>query len=167
VIAAFGGGEARVIEYRVTKYDPKFRDARGAYTRDDWSSVRDIGRTFGDAVLTRREYQRVEDAYVSAALDFLREGGIGPLVVAGLENQAAHPTSLAEGTALGLDEAGEVVRRVLREEYWCRLEGEGAFIHLGWDYYMYIGVPRPSVTARGSAGQLRLFVEEFRSPYRG
>jgi hypothetical protein len=45
------------------------------------------------------------------------------------------------------------------------LEGVGAFSHVGWDYYMYVGVPIPSATARERAAALGLYVEEFASPY--
>jgi hypothetical protein len=36
-----------VFEYRVTKYDPTRRDARGAYTREEWTSFGDIGQRLG------------------------------------------------------------------------------------------------------------------------
>ena len=64
-----------------------------------------------------------------------------------------------------MTEIGEVVRRVLREEFWCRLEGAGAFIHVGYDYYMYVGIPQACPSAEALASQLGLFVEPFRSPY--
>jgi nucleoside-triphosphatase len=53
-----------VFEYRVTKYDPAFRDRAGRYLREEWTSVGDIGRSFGGVVLTREEYRRVEVAHV-------------------------------------------------------------------------------------------------------
>jgi hypothetical protein len=154
-----------VFEFRVTKYDPANRDCRGAYARDEWTSVSDIGRAFAGVVLTEAEYQRVEDAYATSAVAFLREAGVSALVVAGLENHAAVPLPFANGSSLGLSEVGEAVRRVLREEFWCRLEGAGAFVHVGWDYYMYVGVPGPCPSAATLARQLGLFVEPFRSPY--
>jgi hypothetical protein len=154
-----------VFEFRVTKYDPAHRDRHGAYTRAEWTSVNDIGRAFGGVVLTEAEYQRVEDAYASAAVGFLREAGIASLAVAGLESHAGAPLPFAEGSSLGLAEVGVIVRRVLREEFWCRLEGDGAFVHVGWDYYMYVGVLRPCPGAEALARQLGLFVEPFRSPY--
>jgi hypothetical protein len=86
-----------VFEFRVTKYDPAHRDARGAYTRDEWTAVSDIGRAFGGVVLTEPEYRRVEDAYVTAAVAFLREAEVPSLAVAGLENHAAVPLPFAEG----------------------------------------------------------------------
>jgi hypothetical protein len=154
-----------VLEFRVTKYNPAHRDRGGLYTRDEWTAVRDIGQAFGGVVLTEPEYRRVEDAYATAAVAFLREAGVPSLSVAGLENPADIPLPFAEGSSLGLAEVGEVIRRVLREEFWCRLEGAGAFVHLGWDYYMYVGVPRPCAGAAALAEQLGLFVEPFRSPY--
>jgi hypothetical protein len=154
-----------VFEFRVTKYDPAHRDASGAYTRDEWTAVSDIGRTFGGAVLTEAEYRRVEDAYAASASSFLTEAGVTALAVAGLDHAAAAPLSLADGCLLRPSEAGEVIRRVLREEFWCRLEGAGAYVHVGWDYYMYVGVPCPCPGAVALARQLGLFVEPFQSPY--
>jgi hypothetical protein len=37
---------------------------------------------------------------------------------------------------------------------------------VGYDFYMYIGVPRVEESALSAASDLGLFVEEFESPYR-
>ncbi len=158
--------DAFVFEFRVTKYDPAHRDATGEYTRDEWTSVEDIDQTFGGVVLTKAEYERAEDAYATAAVAFLREAEVPSLAVTGLENAKGVPLPITEGSLIGLAGIDEMVRRLLREEFWCRLEGVGAFVHVGWDYYMYVGVPRPCPSAAALAGQLGLFVEQFRSPYR-
>jgi hypothetical protein len=155
-----------VLEYQITKYDPAFRDPSGAYTRDDWTSVTDIGRSFGSVVLTPEEYRRVEDAYVAVALSFLREAGQASLTVCGLENKRNYPIEFGEGSALDLEQLGSVIRLVLREEFWCRLEGPASFLHFGYDYYMYAGVPRPCPASQEVAKELRLFVEESISPYK-
>ena len=55
--------------------------------------------------------------------------------------------------------------QVLREELWCRLEGDRGFVHFGFDYYMYVGVASACPEAQRLAAQLGLFVEEMRSPY--
>jgi len=65
-----------VNEYRVTKYDPAFRDKSGAYTKDEWTIFKQIGETFSGVQLTSEEYERVEEAYIQAAMSFLREGGL-------------------------------------------------------------------------------------------
>jgi hypothetical protein len=123
----------RVNEYRVTKYNPAFRNSAGAYTRDDWTMFKDVGKSFGGAVLTHEEHERVENAYLSAALAFMSEAGLSSFVVDSLENHRGHELTLEEGSVLPLEQVGDVMRRVLREEFWCRLEGHGGFIHLGWD----------------------------------
>ncbi|MBA3377173.1 MAG: hypothetical protein H0U00_15405 [Actinobacteria bacterium] len=152
-------------EYRVTKYDPAFRDSSGAYTREEWTSFDDIGRSFGGMVLTRGEYQRVEDAYACAALAFLQEVAVRNLIVRGLENTTGRSIPFAEGEALTLEQGDDALRRLLRGELWCRLEADDAFLHVGYDYYMYVGVPRACAAARQQAEELRLYVEDFASPY--
>ena len=154
-------------EYRVTKYNPKFRTSSGAYTRDEWTSFGDIGRSFGGVELTRDEYQRVEDAYVAAGVGLLREAGVPQLAVRGLENADGLPLPFGDGDALSLDQIPDVLRRLLRAEFWCRLEAEDAFVHVGYDYYMYVGLPRPCSEARQQAEDRGLYVEDLASPYRG
>jgi hypothetical protein len=154
-----------VFEFRVTKYDPAHRDAGGAYTRDEWTAVSGVGSAFAGVVLTDVEYRRVEDAYATAAVAFMREAGVLSLTVSGLENHAGWPLPFADGAVFDLCDAAVVIRRVLRGEFWCRLEGEGGFVHLWYDYYMYVGVPQRCLGAEALARQLGLFVELFRSPY--
>jgi hypothetical protein len=154
-----------VFEFRVTKYDPAFRDRHRAYTRDEWTSVSDIGQSFAGVLLTEPEYQRIEDAYATAAIAFMREAGVHSLTITGLENNWHVPLPFNEGSSLGLNDAGTVVRRVLREEFWCRLEAIAGFVHLGRDYYMYVGVSQQCPAAELFARHLGLFVEEFCSPY--
>ena len=151
--------------YRITKYDPSFRDRAGAYTRDEWISVADIGRYFAGVMLTHEEYERVQGAYVEAAMAFLREAGVSALRVEGLENQRGHVLKFREGSLLPLEHVGDVLRRILREEFCCRLEAVGGFVHLGWDFYMYVGVRCPCPAAQGRATELGLYVEECCSPY--
>jgi hypothetical protein len=54
----------------------------------------------------------------------------------------------------------------LRERFWCRLESRKAFIHVGFDYHMYVGVYHVCPAAEELARRLGLFVESFPSPYR-
>ena len=155
-----------VNEYRVTKYNPAFRDHSGAYTKVEWVSFTQIGQTFSSVPLTSDEYERVEEAYVLTALSFLRESGLFSMKVAGLENSRKQPLDFQNDSILPLDRIGEIIRRILREELWCRLESREGFIHFSWDYYMYVGVPHPCPTAEARAAELGLYVEEFASPIR-
>jgi hypothetical protein len=159
------GAKDLMNEYRITKYIPSFRESAGAYSRDEWVSVRDIGRSFGSVALTSEQYERFEGAYVEAAFAFLREAGVYALRVESLENHHGYLLNFREGSLLPLEQIGDVLRRVLREEFWCRLNGVGGFVHVGWDFYMYVGVRCPCPAAQVRATELGLYVEETSSPY--
>ena len=144
-----------MIEYRVTKYDPALRDATGAYIADEWTSMKDIGREFGGVVLTDDAYRRAEQAYINSALAFLSEGGLASLRIEGLENHKGRALMFAESAVISVEQIGEVIPQILRDEFWCRFESPGGFLHFGWDYYMYIGVPHRSGWTAGKAGAIR------------
>ena len=153
-------------EFRITKFNPEFRTASGVYARDEWTSVGDIGRTFDGAVFSRDEYNRTEDAYVEAAQAFLGEAGISSLEVRGLENHGRATLTVEDDDSISIADAGGLIRKMLRQEFWCRLESEVAFVHVGQDYYMYVGVPNFCSNAEQVAKRLGLFVEPMPSPYR-
>jgi hypothetical protein len=165
--------------WRITKYDPAFRDERGAYLKDEWTSVSEVGKSFDGVILTFEEYRKVEDAYVSTALSFVSEAGLDALTITYLETHrvsqvraeelrgiAFDPKLARKGMALSHEALDGVCRLVLREIFWCKLESEsGFYIHFGYDYYMYIGSPVPSEKAITYGRQKGLFVEEMASPY--
>jgi hypothetical protein len=155
-----------MIEYRVTKYNPALRDASGAYTADEWILFEQIGSAFGGVVLTEAEYLRVEQSYIDSAIAFLREGGLSSLTVEGMENHKKLALEFGEGSVLSLEQIGDVIRRMLREELWCRLESDKGFVHIGWDYYMFIGVPHRCPKAELLAEGLGLYAERISSPYK-
>ena len=51
---------------------------------------------------------------------------------------------------------------IAREDFWCCLEsGSGAFIHVGYDYYMCVGGPTEGLKCKALATTRNLFVEEI------
>jgi hypothetical protein len=154
-------------EYRITKYDPDRRDEHGAYPDDDWTAFSDIGRVIGAAVLTREEYDQVENAYLDAVRIFAEAAGIDEFSVRGLERHGQPTLELQEGQRLDLADALEVVRGLLREAgFWCRLEADGGFVHIGWDYYMYFGATADVSDIIPAVKALDLHIEPgWSSPY--
>ena len=152
-----------MFEYRITKYDPSVRNSGGTYT--EWTSVSDVGRSFNGTPLTMPKYRRVERAYVVSAVEFLRESGVESLTVRCLENRGDAVLTFGNGDVVSLEQIATIIPQLLREEFWCKLEGSDSFVHIGWDYYMYVGVPRPCAISQQLAASLGLFVESFRSPY--
>jgi len=98
-------------------------------------------------------------------MTFFNEAGIRGLRVVGLENMFADPEVPEAGAVVQGEQVKAVLRALLRERYWCKLESSSAYVHVGYDYYMYIGVPCACPRAEKHTSQLGLFVEEFRSPY--
>jgi hypothetical protein len=116
-----------MFEYRITKYNPKNRDTQGRY--------------------------------IDAAIKLLDECGVSSLAIDALENHLNYQSNylvFSNGQRLRDESLREGIRSLLRGDFWCRLQdGTRAFIHVGYDYYMYIGVPCPaqnSVRAVQSAG---------------
>jgi hypothetical protein len=153
------------FQYRVTKYNPERRNSSGAYLEDEWTSRSDIGKLFAGVMLTEEQYLDMEQAYIDAALAFLGNTGTGALRVIGLENYRNCYSAPAVDELVSLDSVPDLLRAMLREEYWCKLESISAFIHVGYDYCMYIGVDSDCASARNFAERRGLFVENFRSPY--
>ena len=147
-------------EYRITKYNPEKRNEFGHYTHSqEWTSFSEIGKN-----VSLEEYLAVECAYIKSAIEFLQYSNVCSLRVSGLED-SSHQSHVQEGEIIPIEHLEPVLRALLREEFWCRLEAVDGFIHVGWDYYMYVGVIKGDELAISKATNRGLFVEDFVSPY--
>lgn len=149
-------------EYRVTKYDPQYR-VNGAYTRAEWTSVADVGHSIGGKLLTTAEYEQMEQHHIDFLCELAELCGAFPLTVNAWENYTGKEWH--EGQKLRREDLPRIVLSILREECWCRLNGENFFIHFGYDYYMYVGCGLQVEAVSALAGKYGLFCEEFHSPY--
>lgn len=153
-------------QYRVTKYDPSLRDATGAYADCDWTSRSDIGRVYNGSILSEAVYLEVENSYLSVMESFLIEAGIESLELKGLERRNAPEYGFLQGKNISIAQSLDFARLVLREKAWAKLVVPGkAYVHFGYDYYMYIVVPSKCERSIAMAHDLDLFVEQVRSPY--
>lgn len=131
-----------MYEFRVTKYDPSKRNDKGHYQdKNEWTEYSDIGKS-----VNFKDYERVESAYIDLAIEMIRGSGINALKVMGLED-TQRKSEVGESEEVLLSNIASVLRSLLRGEYWCKLESEQGFVHIGWDYYMYIGVNKVDKTA--------------------
>ncbi len=166
--------------YRITKYNPKFRDTSGVYKKDEWISYSDISHTFEGEVLSAENYLNVEEAYIEAISLFINATNMDALSVAALEKYEAPKktdywysqdlldTYHAIGINQDLDSKTVLVaaRLALRKYLWCKLESENMFVHFGHDYYMYIGSKKKPTHIIPQIESLGLFVEKIdESPY--
>jgi hypothetical protein len=152
--------------YRITKYDPALRDASGAYTGNDWSMFDQIGETSDGEPLTLSSYLAVEADHLVALASFVEESGTLRVVAEDVENRGGD-FRVEEGAELSPIEAVEAVRQMLREEGWCRLvDADRFYVHVGWDYFVYVGTAKPCEQSVALAEERELFVDrDFPSPY--
>ncbi|MCA1707031.1 MAG: hypothetical protein LC808_28700 [Actinobacteria bacterium] len=157
--------------YKITKYNPALYGAAGSYMKDEWTSISDIGKVFEGVILTSAEYENFENAYLTAVRLFADAAGVSQLRACDVELRDDIPKwRLEDGQYVSLPFAIEICREMLREgTIWCRLEeGEDFYVHIGHDYYMYVGVNASADVRQAvrSVRQLGLFVEEnWPSPY--
>jgi hypothetical protein len=163
---------ASLYPYRITKYDPALRDERGTFLGNDWTSRSDIGKAFDGKALTEAEYLRTEANYLASIDAFFREAGIRSLVLRQLETREniRLPHFVRGAATLDIPQCIKFVRLALREQVWGMLATprgapRRAFLHVGYDFYLYLGVPTPCAAAVKNAQERGLFVEQRRSPY--
>lgn len=163
-----------MVDYRITKYNPRYRDEVGRFLGSEWTSVSDLPANAEGL----REYLAAENDYVKAICLFYHLVGSPQLQVVGLEKKENNvqllPRSLlVESEALlsrmFFDVIGDVfqldtvIRLALREVVWCKLELLPLFyIHFGYDFYVYVGGERAQIPSGVPAS---IFVEEMSSPY--
>ena len=67
-------------QWRITKYNPVFRDEDGYYTLEkEWTCPSEIGKIIDEKEFTLDEYLPVEAAYVNTVMTFLSECGLSTL----------------------------------------------------------------------------------------
>lgn len=151
--------------FRISKYDPKKRLEDGSYSVDEWTSFSDIGSSFQAGTLTEAEYERVEAAYVTSALDFLEEAEVDALRVVSYENYGGYQSQVDLNGSLSGDMLRRALVEVLREHWWGKFEADQCYIHIGYDFYMYVGVPKSCTQSRRTCVKRGLYVECVDSPY--
>jgi len=168
--------------YRITKYNPVYRDPQGIYLKDEWIMFSQIGKVFEGEVLTLDHYLKAENAYIEAILLFMDCLNITSLCIKKLE-QAKKPTShmlravggtelfktIKEDVSADKELIEVITRLILRDQMWCRLKSPEMYVHFGWDYYMFIGSRNGSKNSCkhiiNTIEGLNLFVEPKKSPY--
>ena len=169
-------------QWRITKYNPAFRDDNGYYTLvEEWTCPSEIGKMFNGNEFTLDEYLRIEAAYIDTVIQFLNANNLDSLrilqcstaKISPEERQSILYEPAFEGVQVAVDrivtisEIRTICQMVLRNLLFCDFYAKDQFfVHFGWDYYMYIGSSENSLSAIDFAGNSGLFVEPvLRSPY--
>lgn len=168
-------------QWRVTKYNPDFRDENGYYTlTEEWTCPSKIGKIICGEKFTLEEYLQIETAYVDTVINFLEVSGINTLRILQLSNwniseedkkSTLYETEfdelkLKEDMMVSINEIRLICKMVLRNFLDCQLYlKDNFFVHFSWDYYMYIGSYVDCLSSMEHAKNNRLFAERIQSPY--
>ena len=160
-------------KFRITKYNPSFRNERGEYILDEWTSFSDIGKKFHNGVLGEKEYYETEDKYIQAINYILDEKNVFQMRVVQLEkydNELSIPLSsydrivkdgLNTNSIVGRAEIEILSKMILRELLWASIQSIDALtiIEFGYDYYMYIRCNEISSSIKQMIFDLGLYIE--------
>ncbi|MEX6634423.1 DUF7683 domain-containing protein [Hyphococcus lacteus] len=175
-----------MIEYRIIKYDQSQRDERGAYIGPSaWTCYSDVGETFDGKVLTIEECLRVESAYINAAIKLFEESGLPHLRLTRVDGHewqkeklrseggplydpAFDEIEFAEDVIVLHKDMPTVLQMIFRGFAEASLEWRDKFyIHIGWDFHMYVGIGKATTDNDDAARSRDLYVESnYPSPYK-
>lgn len=160
--------------WRITKYDPQYRDERGAYLKNEWTEYDDIGQTFEGKTLTLKEYLKTEDAYIQAILLFIEDLNIDSLRISCLEKNGRRPKKvlvdgieIVNNTYVNKESIIPIIRLILRGKTWCKFKAKQMLIDFSNQFYTFIvSINRPSNSTIKKIEHMGFFVEELESPYK-
>ena len=173
-----------MIKYRITKYNPKYRNEFGHFLKKDWISHSDIGKIYSGRLFTLEEYLKTEKEYIRTIFNILNFFNVLKLEVKELELQFSIEKmnkllnfkelqldnqdiclikNLKNGKLFSVNELEKIIKLILRECFWCKLVSKDpkCVIEFGYDYYMYTTVisELPQVMINNAEKQ-KIFVEQ-------
>ena len=148
----------RRIKFPITKYNPIYRNEKGHYLKDEWTSISDIGAIYNGTEFTFDEYVKVENLYVNAVfltLDYLRSKGVKITHIIKLASQKdfkKYKSMELVDTFCKIEKDGELITNRAIIEHLIRLRLREFIVQLeltinsknrtellfGFDYYMYL-----------------------------
>ncbi len=128
--------------WQVSRYDPELRELETRW--ESWTDRSDIGGTFNGLVVYPEEYQRVEESYVTAAVQFAVDASARLFRVVYVGHQGTG-FALEPDQVVGRSDLGLIVRANLRGHLDCAVEStNGAYqLAFGYDLYMYVAAETP------------------------
>lgn len=151
------------MKYRISKYNPRYRDAEDRYMNDEWTDFSDIGRCFDEKIFTISEYRIVELNLLFVLYHLFLEKGIESFEINKMEKftkskwegkkslkraqlEGKIYSQIMEyskpGDKVDVAEMFALCQLILRNCLWCSITGkcqsDELQVDFGWDYYVYI-----------------------------
>ncbi len=170
-------------QLRITKYNPKYRNKKGHYKRNEWTDIYEVGNHFEGVKFTKESYIKTENEYINAVVEILKENDLKHLRLIGFQenrykyslqifkNKWFHETAyeqlnLFEDKLIPIEIMPLVIQLHLRGYIDSNLAiYKQFFVHFGYDYYMYVGAIRIPFELKEHLRSPSLFIEDIISPY--
>jgi hypothetical protein len=167
--------------YRITKFNPAYRNKDGVYEKDEWTSIADIGKTFDNIKFTAQEYIKFENRYIQA-LECILSGCKEDIIeLHELEKYHYEINEFTEKKIYNEDlkeiydkicdnyvfafkeDVLNVIKLILRENIWGEIhfKNSNQRIEFGYDYYVYFMTKELSHYTINTIMKLGLYVEEI------
>lgn len=171
-------------KYRISKYNPLFRDANGRYTKEDWTAISDIGKIFEGNIFTAEEYKSTEDKYVKTVQLIMEYTNVPFIVVSDLRRSSDGADfeksikkylelynanylkdtyyNIMDNMKFSPEHIDPLIRLLLREELGADVYFETQLkVFIGYDYLMGIHISQPIEPIIPKIERMGLFVEKF------
>jgi hypothetical protein len=164
-----------MFSYRVTKYNPAYRNEQGWYLRDDWTEYGDIGKKYNNEIVTLDEYLKMENNYIQAVIAFMQCNKVTSFQVTKIErgyDPAEDPNStqgminiyrnIKNRSLISENNLENICKLMLRRYLWGLLRNNKLMeIRFGHDYYMVIKSKLACKKTVTNIEKLGLFVEDY------
>ncbi len=169
------------MEYEIAKYNPLFYDNNGCYQKNEWTSMSDIGKIYGDFPFQVSEYINTENHYVNTIIKVLNKCNCGYLCITYKEFDLSYVVNRiinsrhAEINKLFIDHLVYMnkcrrvhisrielfIRLCLREMAYFEFSNvhRNVYITFGYDYYLTIICPLKRVDMNSIVCEEHLFLD--------
>jgi hypothetical protein len=164
------------LELRLSKYDPKYRNTDGAYSKNEWTAISDIGKSFEGEALEYDTYIETETRYVTVIQELFNLNKILNFEIHDLEDNSSISAkdyfrdiaNIRIGELHGrisADIVPTILRLGLREIIWARLIGKSdrctMEVEFGYDYYIRLHANNLCILDFNLARKHGLFLENI------
>ncbi len=148
-------------KYRISKYNPKYRNSQGIYIKKEWTSYCDIGEKIENTILKKEEYLNIEKLYCEIVSEIAISNNINKLIIDKLESSFSKQEIknffqeknlklelvdeelmdlMCKKQELEIQDLKRCLRLLLREVFWCELIGVNIPFKIvcGYDLYIYV-----------------------------
>jgi len=137
------------MEFRFSKYNPKYRDSDNKYNNDEWTCFGDIGKYFKDKAFTMEEYLEIESKYIYSINSIISNCQVDRIEIFECEKYINPNTSvlgdyyllLNYGNFYDKTQVNDLMKLFFRNYAWCVFGVRNVFkIEFGHDLYVHVQI---------------------------